>query len=56
MNENEQRELIASLFEELVIANGLIKEICTERNINLPSASLERMEKAISHARREMSR
>jgi len=56
VNDNEQRELIASLFEELVIANGLIKEICKERNIPVPSTSLERMEKAISNARREMSR
>lgn len=47
----EQKELIASLYEELVIARGLIKEICTERNIQEPKASLQRMDKAINDAK-----
>ncbi len=33
MDSQKQRDLIASLYEELVIARGLIKEICTVRSI-----------------------
>ena len=47
----EQRELIASLYEELVIAKGLIKEICAVRNIPEPKASLQRMDKTINDAK-----
>ncbi|WP_181837901.1 hypothetical protein [Klebsiella pneumoniae] len=47
--------MIASLFEELVIARGLIKEICKERGIPEPKASLMRMEKAISEAKEHMA-
>ncbi|CAI0711707.1 Uncharacterised protein [Serratia quinivorans] len=50
----ERRELIASLYEELVIARGLIKEICTERNIPEPNASLQRMDKTINAAKEYM--
>ncbi len=50
----ERREIIASLFEELVIARGLIKEICTERNIPEPNASLQRMDKTINAAKEYM--
>ncbi|MBJ9303715.1 hypothetical protein I5504_11675 [Citrobacter koseri] len=50
MESEKQRELIASLREELVIARGLIKEICTVRNIAEPKASLQRMDKAIKDA------
>lgn len=49
-----QNEMIASLFEELVIARGLVKEICAERRIPEPKASLLRMDKAISEAREYM--
>ncbi|EPL2474546.1 TPA: hypothetical protein ACTYTC_001272 [Klebsiella pneumoniae] len=51
MESEKQRDLIASLYEELVIARGLIKEICTERNIPEPKASLQRMESAIKEAK-----
>ncbi|HED1765048.1 TPA: hypothetical protein R4W97_003170 [Klebsiella pneumoniae] len=51
MESEKQRDLIASLYEELVIARGLIKEICTERNIPEPKASLQRMENAIKEAK-----
>lgn len=54
MGSKEQRELIASLYEELVIAKGLIKEICTERDIPEPKASLQRLENAIEEAKEYM--
>ncbi|WP_320704852.1 hypothetical protein [Enterobacter asburiae] len=54
MERQKQRELIASLYEELVIAKGLIKEICTERDIPEPKASLQRMENSIKEAREYM--
>ncbi|XUU50041.1 hypothetical protein ACRA7N_10460 [Serratia nematodiphila] len=54
MERQNQRELIASLYEELVIAKGLIKEICTERDIPEPKASLQRMESAIRDAKEYM--
>lgn len=46
-----QKDMVASLLEELVIARGLVKEICKERNIPVPNASLQRMEKAIEDAK-----
>ncbi|MCW9448599.1 MULTISPECIES: DUF551 domain-containing protein [Klebsiella] len=55
MKAEEQRALIATLFEELVIANGLIKEICSVREITPPAASLSRIEKALHDARDKMS-
>ena len=51
MDSQKQRDLIASLHEELVIARGLIKEICTVRSIAEPKASLQRMDKAIKDAK-----
>ncbi|WP_241174821.1 hypothetical protein [Enterobacter asburiae] len=51
MDDQKQRDLIASLYEELIIAKGLIKEICTERNIPEPNASLQRMESALKKAK-----
>ncbi|HIE1341564.1 hypothetical protein I5U18_03380 [Serratia ureilytica] len=54
MEGKNQRDLIASLYEELVIARGLIKEICTERDIPEPKASLQRMESAIREAKEYM--
>ncbi|EQA6838974.1 hypothetical protein ACX6OI_004911, partial [Salmonella enterica subsp. diarizonae serovar 65:(k):z] len=51
MDSQKQRDLIASLYEELVIARGLIKEICTVRSIAEPKASLQRMDKAIKEAK-----
>ncbi|AXL27412.1 hypothetical protein AXK17_13530 [Klebsiella pneumoniae] len=50
----KQRDLIASLYEELVIARGLIKEICTVRSIAEPKSSLQRMDKAIKDAKEYM--
>ena len=55
MENQKQRDMIASLFEELVIARGLIKEICKERGIPEPKASLMRMEKAINEAKEHMA-
>lgn len=55
MENQKQRDMIASMFEELVIARGLIKEICKERGIPEPKASLMRMEKAISEAKEHMA-
>ncbi len=55
MENQKQRDMIASLFEELVIARGLIKEICKERGIPEPKASLMRMGKAISEAKEHMA-
>lgn len=55
MENQKQRDMIASLFEELVIARGLIKEICKERGIPELKASLMRMEKAISEAKELMA-
>nr|DAZ40035.1 MAG TPA: Protein of unknown function (DUF551) [Caudoviricetes sp.] len=55
MNGEEYRALIATLFEELVIANGLIKEICSVREIPIPAASMKRMDNAIHEARHKMS-
>jgi len=55
MDLQKQKDLIASLYEELVIANGLIKEICKERGIPEPKASLQRMDKAIKKAKESMS-
>ncbi|MFW7680023.1 hypothetical protein ACPQUH_01835 [Klebsiella pneumoniae] len=55
MENQKQRDMIASLFEELVIARGLIKEVCKERGIPEPTASLMRMEKAISEAKEHMA-
>ncbi|HBT4693152.1 TPA: hypothetical protein MB321_001074 [Klebsiella pneumoniae] len=49
-----QNDMIASLLEELVIARGLVKEICSERGIPEPKASLLRMEKAIREAEEYM--
>ncbi|HCL5132382.1 TPA: hypothetical protein N2F35_000300 [Salmonella enterica] len=46
-----QKDMVATLLEELVIARGLIKEICRERNIPVPNASLQRMEKSIEGAK-----
>lgn len=54
MDNQKQRDLIASLYEELVIAKGLIKEICTERSIPEPKASLQRMENALKKAKEYM--
>ncbi|WP_414455728.1 hypothetical protein [Enterobacter quasiroggenkampii] len=54
MDNQKQRDLIASLYEELVIAKGLIKEICTERSIPEPKASLQRMEHALKKAKEYM--
>ncbi|WP_167738429.1 hypothetical protein [Erwinia sp. QL-Z3] len=54
MTNEEKRELVATLFEELVLAQGIIKEICQERGILPPSASLDRMDKALAKARREL--
>lgn len=51
MERQAQRDLIASLYEELVIAKGLIKEICTERGIPEPKASLHRIENALKEAK-----
>ncbi|HCR9747850.1 TPA: hypothetical protein OPR08_000019 [Citrobacter koseri] len=55
MENQKQRDMIASLFEELVIARGLIKEICKERGILEPKASLMRMEKAIGEVKKYMA-
>ncbi|HBS6851506.1 TPA: hypothetical protein MAN70_002777 [Klebsiella pneumoniae] len=49
-----QNDMIASLLEELVIARGLVKEICSERGIPDAKASLLRMEKAIREAEEYM--
>lgn len=54
MERQGQRDLIASLYEELVIAKGLIKEICTERSIPEPKASLQRIETALKEAKEYM--
>ncbi|HCO6890847.1 TPA: hypothetical protein OBS79_000630 [Escherichia coli] len=54
MENKIQKELIASLYEELVIAKGLIKEICTERDIPEPKASLQRMDNALKEAKQYM--
>ncbi|EQA1694532.1 hypothetical protein O1E46_RS20740 [Enterobacter hormaechei] len=54
MERQAQRDLIASLYEELVIAKGLIKEICTKRSIPEPKASLQRMESALNEAKEYM--
>ncbi len=51
MDNQKQRDLIASLCEELVIARGLVREICAERGISEPKASLQRMERAIKDAK-----
>lgn len=51
MDNQKQRDIVSSLYEELVIAKGLIKEICTERNIPEPKASFLRMENAIKEAK-----
>lgn len=51
MDNQKQRDLIASLCEELVIARGLVREICTERGISEPTASLHRMERTIQEAK-----
>lgn len=51
MKPEEKEDLMASLYEELVIAKGLIKEICAERNIPKPSASLKRIDAAIERAK-----
>ncbi|MEH9320890.1 hypothetical protein RAF19_04005 [Klebsiella pneumoniae] len=54
MDSQKQRDLIASLYEELVIARGLIKEIYTVRSIAEPKSSLQRMDKAIKDAKEYM--
>lgn len=54
MDNQKQRDLVASLYEELVIAKGLIKEICTERDIPEPKASLQRMDNALKEAKEYM--
>ncbi|MCM7102835.1 hypothetical protein [Enterobacter hormaechei] len=54
MERQGQRDLIASLYEELVIAKGLIKEICFERSIPEPKASLQRIENALKGAKEYM--
>lgn len=52
--DDKQKEMIATLFEELALAKGLIKEICSERGITEPKHSIERMTKAIDEAREFM--
>lgn len=52
--EDKQKEMIATLHEELVIARGLIKEICDARGITEPRTSIERMSNAIEKAREFM--
>ena len=54
MDNKKQRDIVASLYEELTIAKGLIKEICTERNIPEPKTSLQRMENALKEAKEYM--
>ena len=49
--EDKQKEMIATLFEELVIARGLIKEICNAKGIREPEHSISRMTRAIDQAR-----
>lgn len=51
MESQKQRDLIVSLLEELVIAKGLIKEICEIKGIAEPEASLRRMQRAIEDAK-----
>lgn len=54
MDNQRQRDIVASLCEELTIAKGIIKEICTERSIPEPKASLQRMENALKEAKEYM--
>lgn len=54
MDSQTQSDIIASLYEELTIAKGLIKEICTERSIPEPKASLKRMEGVLKKAKEYM--
>ena len=54
MDNQKQRDVVSILYEELVIAKGLIKEICTERDIPEPKASRQRMENAIKQAKEYM--
>lgn len=54
MDSQKQSDIIASLYEELTIAKGLIKEICTERGIPEPKASLHRIENALEEAKEYM--
>lgn len=54
MDNQNQRDIVASLYEELTIAKGIIKEICTERDIPEPKASLHRMENALKEAKEYM--
>lgn len=54
MTNEEKRELVASLFEELVLAQGLIKEICHERGISPPQSQLERIDRALAKARKSL--
>lgn len=54
MDSLKQRDIVARLYEELTIAKGLIKEICTERDIPEPKASLHRMENALKEAKEYM--
>lgn len=55
MNSKDCSKLASSLLEELIIARGLIKEICTERGITMPKASLDRMEAVIDTAKKEIN-
>lgn len=50
MNNNTETEVANRLLEELIIAEGLIREICDIKKITPPSASLRRMQKAIKDA------
>ncbi|MEX9769767.1 hypothetical protein [Morganella morganii] len=50
MNNNTETEVAKRLLEELIIAEGLIREICDIKKITPPGASLRRMQKAIKDA------
>lgn len=54
MDSLKQRDIVARLYEELTIAKGLIKEICNERDIPEPKASLQRMDNALKEAKEYM--
>ena len=45
---DQQAQRIGELVEVLRIAGGAIKEICTERNVPLPSSTLRRIDAALS--------
>lgn len=50
MSSNTETDVAKRLLEELIIAEGLIREICDIKKITPPSASLRRMQKAIKDA------